>query len=679
MFTFKFKHLILLALLIRLVLIPFASDDFNLWANVTFTNFLFDGYNPWTITYNDPCLHWINPWRCPPLQLIMLLPAVAIENIHKNYLVTLYAVKLPLIFVDIQSLFFLYKILRLYQKSDEKAIRYSLLFALNPVVILASSIGAPSTDPLPVLFTLISLYYFLRSNGKDVAKMAISAIFLGLAAASKLYSLFLVPTFLAKLKNNRRILFFSFFTLTFLLFNLPFLLWDFNAYLGMLLLHNVSGYSPAVIFLNPSLNLFLKILLALLSMILLALSYIRRAHIIANIVLNLLAVYSLMGFGLFDVRYFAWLIPFAILLISCERVEIKWRRFLPFIFLPPLVIFSIYNGPYNNVEGRTGFFYFFYHWLRRKIVVFEVLPYSGAIRLIMGALNISLILYYFLVIFAKAGQFNFSIVGHEKLNILQNLRKNRKLLLFSLVFALTSFFVFVNVVPHENLHTRVYVKNSTFYFYDDFSYSTLNYQWGCIGNGTYTIQNAEVPSFIVIDGNLTLYRGWAHVRRGFQSSLDAIITVRFRFESFPENVTSFSLLNTNGGWFGAAKLDGSEQFIYFDEIENVTYPIAEVDENWHIINITYLENKQVIQYDDGTSITLNRDLSFDYLLLGCRVGSKTCGGRFSIDYVKVLVRDFNAGKHDKFYACLSLLAPIFSTFLTLIIVQRTYGNIADKH
>jgi len=670
--TLTLKHVLVLSFLVRLILIPFFSDDFNYWANLTFTSFLVKGYNPWTVTYNDPTLHWINPWRCPPLQLPLVIPPLIVNELTGNYILMLYAIKLPLVLIDILSIFFVYKILQMWSDNERKDIRYLLLFALNPISLWASAISG-STDPLLTLLLVMSVFFFLKSVENSKVEKHLSALFLGMSIAAKLFPVVFVPVFLLKLKETKeRIVFVILAALPIVLVSLPFLIWDYGSYVNMILFLNVGGVNPFVTFLTPGFSDFLKVLLAVTSILMFGVAYFRKTNILINIVLAFLALYALMGFSGFDAKYFSWFIPFAVLLASKkETLRVPAARFLPFIYIPSLVGYLIYNGPVNSVEGMTGFFYFAYQWLRLKVVVFRVLPLSDLIYTVAGAASALLILCYFVAVAVKAPSFTLPAIKSEKLDIIHAIKKNYKLFLSLFLITLVSVVVFAKIVPYETMVLGVEVSNSNLQFYDNFSRSILNPQWGVAGNGNYTIEFGEKPSYIRLNGNITLYRGWGPTWQGFKESSEAQVGLVFKLDEIPQNVSESAILVTNGGWFGVMKENKTYDFVYYDQITNKTALNVPIDYQWHELTVYYDKNDRLASFDNESSIILSRE-SFSYICLGLPINSSTemKGSSFSVDYVEVNVQNFYSNISSVIYVFLALFVPLVIISCTGVYISR---------
>jgi hypothetical protein len=135
-----------------------------------------------------------------------------------------FVVKIPFLISDVAIAFLLYKIVEELTHSKGLAEKAAFLWFLNPFVIWISA-GWGMWDTLPALFSLVAFFFLLRK------KYALSAVFLSLGVASKLYpALFLVPIAIYLLKSSpvgdkwkNCLKFFSVFTAATVLLFLPYL------------------------------------------------------------------------------------------------------------------------------------------------------------------------------------------------------------------------------------------------------------------------------------------------------------------------------------------------------------------------------------------------------------------------------------------------------------------------
>ncbi len=672
----KLKHIIFVAFIIRLILIPFFNDDFNFWAARTFTSFGISGFNPWIIVYNDPTLYWINPWRSPPPLIPLVAQAHLVSSYFGNEIIFLYLMKLPLVFADLVTTLFLYKIATTLSSSVKKAENLAMLFAFNPVTILVSAIWG-QTDPIPIMFTTIAVYFFLSATSR--VRLATSGIFLGWGIAFKLYPVFILPVFVLKLKNVRKaIIFLVLSILPLAVFSLPFLLWDFEAYVNRLLTHNVGGVFPLFPSFSSNVPLLVRIVHITSSIALFAIAFFRKKSLATNLVLSFLALYFILG-GSVVTNYLSWMTPFIILLFAQKNVgRFRGSWFLPFFAVPSMAWPLILSGPYNSVEGISGIFYWTYHWLREKIVVFRVLPFLENLILLLEIVNISMILYFFYKIVREPrkvktqeyykfkNSFNFSAIT-----------KNKRLIISSFLILAFSIFLFPKVVPFEPVKVIPKVKTSTFTFYDEFTVSFLNYQWWYEGDGTYRIHFNSVPSYIVLNATgsflnrTTISRCWWYVKNGFFNSSHA--TIEFEFRSILGGATNFVIAETDGGRFEVKSDESFAYFAYVDFVGNSSINIAEADEKWHVFKIEY-DRERRIYFDNELKGRYTSQETFSYLDFGNPQSTGGLGGSCSIDWVNATILDFPTGARNLGLVVVAIGGPYLALALltTGLVTNRRY-------
>jgi len=667
------KNILFLAFVVRLILIPFFSDNYNFWAFRLFTDYFIEGFNPWTILYRDPTLYWINPWRYPPPFLIFTAPAQIIYTYVRNEILFLYLIKMPLVFADLITIFFLYKTLMTLSGDVKKVGKLTLLYAFNPMTILVSVIWG-TMDPIPVMFTVASLYFFL--NATSTTGLATSALFLGWGIGFKLYPIFILPAFIAKLKRLKEAIIFVFFAcLPLAFFSAPFLLWDSESYVNILLTHQAEGVRPLSSILRLG-DLPIAQIVFFLSIIgLFIVAYRKKTSIIANVTLSFFVLYLALG-GLFDTNYFLWIVPFTILLLADKNVEkLQGSRLLPFITIPSIIHTLIFNGQYNHVEGSAGIFFWIYHWLRWKIVPFQILPFLQIATPIIGLMNIAIILYYIYKIL-KSSQVGTVHNGYHftSLSLSHTLKKNKSLALSSLVILVLPLLIFPQIMPFEPMKSKPEVAPSTFTFFDDFNGSTLNHQWSVMSNGTYTLHFDSNPSYIFLDvdgtpqDNASIYRGRSTSSSGFSNSSSATVEIRFRLNSLNDKVQSVVVAKTDGGWFGTATENSLTNFVYFfDGAGNSHLTIAPSDDRWHIFKMEYNISGRFVFFDREFKGKKSPN-TFSFLFLG---------GPCSIDWVKVVIEDFPIGNPSRTYALLALSVP--STTLLLITAGLLYPKTFRLH
>jgi hypothetical protein len=681
----KFHRILLLAFLIRLALTPFFSDDFNFWSVRFFVNLLMKGFNPWTVIYHDPTMYWINPWRYPPFIALFVLPASLIYFYTNDPLIFLYAIKIPIILSSLITSFLIYKIVCLLANDDGSAVKLASLYALNPFVIFLDMTNWGVLDAVAVMFTVASLYYFLvfhknRNNGN----LMLSAILLGCGIAAKLYPIFILPAFLAKLKRYKVILNFIIHTaIPFFIFSAPFLLWDYKAYIDILVFHNVGGYHPLFPFLHPSIqSLFDKIAILLPSVVFFIVAYTTKTPIVVNIILSLLALYFIMGGNIGS--YSLWIVPFGLLLLTSKNIimqRVGWV--ISVLPLPYIIIGLLVNGPYNSVEGTTGIFYFTYHYLRKKIVILKALESIKDVGAILAAISPALILFLFIFLVRESkNAFSNGVLigGQADPRGFSRCDKGRgsishqeviKYIVLVIVILITHKLTFTYVFNMEFSEGMPLIAPSRFEFFDDFSSSLLNYQWSYGGEGYYVIKNKENPSYVLINSTGTpynraaIYRGWGPIWQGFPPSTYSKIEIRFKFSGLLPNAHGLIIARANGGWFGVAKNGNSTFFVYFDDINNLSTLLSLADYEWHNFSIIYDSGARLIYFDGKFVKRLEGKEFFSFLFIGNPDTTAGLGGSCMYDWVKVTIEDFPVKDQNKVVVAMALLLPL--TVLLLII------------
>jgi alpha-1,6-mannosyltransferase len=121
-------------------------------------------------------------------------------------------IRLPMLVAEAISIFFIFKLLRIYKLPS----KYILLYALNPLVILELS-GNLHFEVLMICFLLVSVYFFQQN------RLMLSAIFFGLAICTKLVPLIFLPLFIRRLGIRKAIYYFGMVGISCLLLFLPLL------------------------------------------------------------------------------------------------------------------------------------------------------------------------------------------------------------------------------------------------------------------------------------------------------------------------------------------------------------------------------------------------------------------------------------------------------------------------
>ena len=318
------KYLALMAAgtIIRILLAPFFGHSWDMYVWIESGGLAARGVNVYEIRELTDF-----PWgfyAYPPLWLYWLTAVSALATDITALEIKVALIKAPIILTDILSAILLYRLARLYSLENSKARKITLLFYLNPISILISSVWG-MFDSIAVLLTLAASYLLLKR------RIIYSGLALALGTAAKIYpSLLLIPfsIYLAAEKEKRwRELAYliSSFALGILIAALPYMR-SIPAMLDKLLFHftNIGQFTYWVALSNFS-NTSLISLLSITSFILLCLVIVNRClqyrseslmlllYAVNGILLAFLATSSKV-----NVQYITWVLPFLLLLLTIK-------------------------------------------------------------------------------------------------------------------------------------------------------------------------------------------------------------------------------------------------------------------------------------------------------------------------------------------------------------------------
>jgi hypothetical protein len=154
----------------------------------------------------------------------------------QSYFLQLFIYKLPVILSNMLIAILLVKLAQLHNLKAKYTYFLLLGYLFNPYVIEVSTIWG-NFHNIATLFVLLSYYFF------QTGKHEYSLISLGMGIAVKLYPIFLVPLYLLKIKWSGIQAFIKNLLLVFsptILICLPFLIWDFNSFISVMLLSGLS-------------------------------------------------------------------------------------------------------------------------------------------------------------------------------------------------------------------------------------------------------------------------------------------------------------------------------------------------------------------------------------------------------------------------------------------------------
>lgn len=312
-----------LVIMTKLILMGLCSSDYEDLMFVPFVKTFLSGHNPYEYYYTNDL---IASFPYPPLMLLIESIfgwiSIKISSIFFSRLLF----KIPLLFFDLVGLHYLGKI------CDSRKKYLLILYFCSPIVLFSTYMHG-QLDIIPTVFLIISLFYLTRNLSAFDAHL--SAIFLGLALATKLHILAAIPIVLLYLYKKMGIkdtLIFGIETIAVLFaFIVPFF---------------GDGFINTVIFNKEQsllMNLVLdygtaQVLIAIVVIILIYLKAFQLTHINKELLLSITGVM----FSVFLMcvspmpGWFVWIVPFIFIYFSAVY-ENKYKM---------LAIYAAFNANY---------------------------------------------------------------------------------------------------------------------------------------------------------------------------------------------------------------------------------------------------------------------------------------------------------------------------------------------
>ena len=279
---------------------------------------------------------------------------------HMRYIpppLFLVCIKLPIIIADILVALLLYKIsTKVFNLPWEESRKMLLFWLLNPYVIFISSCWG-MFDAIPALLTLASFYFLI------IKRYNLSAFFLALAFACKLYPALILPLWLLALsRQNKKLLLkylaiFSTISLTIMLPDLQASAWVFESFLYLKadaaspICFGLVFWSFLLLFYNngPPEALVISIIIGsvlssgtiytvTLYTILKNQDMVNASTFLSYTLLALLPIF--IAYRIVYEQWLVWLLPFIIL----ERKK-KFHKIIPALSLTALM-YSVFNCPF---------------------------------------------------------------------------------------------------------------------------------------------------------------------------------------------------------------------------------------------------------------------------------------------------------------------------------------------
>lgn len=296
------------------------------------------------------------------------------------YFLQLFVFKIPIVLSNMLIAIILLKISRLHNLNNKRTYLLLIGYLFNPYVIEVSSIWG-NFHNIATLFLLLSYYLWQRG------KKEYSLLSLGISIAVKLSPIFIVPIYLLKMKWKGKKAFIKNLILIFsptIIICLPFIIWDFNSFISVMLLtgvstscNNFSWWSGVWRILNIYVSTptdplsYANPLLATMVIITNIIAYSsllfayfwfrkKKLSLLSGTILTFMFIYATHRYV--QETWIIWVIPFVLLdiLINEERIGTYW-------LLPLLVLggtHSLFGNPVFVLWGN---------WFRRLLPFSKIL------------------------------------------------------------------------------------------------------------------------------------------------------------------------------------------------------------------------------------------------------------------------------------------------------------------
>jgi hypothetical protein len=379
---------LLLVVLVNLILFPFFYTIFNLYTYETAVKLLISGRNPFHVIVSDPTLLEVNPASGLPFPILLAIPPYLLSQVFGDYLTFAVSFKYFLVACSIIATFYTYKTLELLGASEKKAASFSLLFALNPLVLSATQLHM-TYDIVAIMFTSISLYYFLLyMRNRKTKCVFISSLALGAGVACRIYSLILLPIFLLKTKK-RDVPYLALSLLLPLTLSLPFIISDPTSYMNTFLRN--FGFFGGV---RPHLaigleNRFFPIMIGVLIATYWGV-HLNKYGILTGALLALVAINVGRGFPM-SATHLSWMIPIATIVAFKSRS--KYLTVFPLVLSIPFLFWALTISGLWWPAGASGISYLMSH-LVEPIVIQWQYPVVLSIYPILSASVLVLFILY---------------------------------------------------------------------------------------------------------------------------------------------------------------------------------------------------------------------------------------------------------------------------------------------
>ena len=604
------------------------------------------------------------------MYFLFTVPAVVVRDFTGQQILYLAMIKIPFVISDVVTAYYVFRILTFFV-SERRALKFTSLYAFNPLVIFESS-GGGFNDPIVIALTVASLHYLLTyretksGTSPPQASLEKSAVLMGLGIATKFYPLLLVPVFLREIKTLRdRVIYLSLALVPILFFSLPFLVWDFQSYLDLLAFRNVGGVHP----LFPTLALpgyAATISIGALALVLLSI-YLTSFPLVTKLVMLFLWINIAIFASSFN--YMVWGVPFFTILVALDRK--LWG--LPLTPGITLLVALAFQGTYDRVGGSTGLYYWGYHLLQQPVVVFRQYPILAIAGPWLILVSEAAAVYYLILVYRSRSRSRETMPELRDTHLKLHSRTLGKSVFLTMLLLTLTFgsWAYVSVDGKFLEHHYPTVENTRFEFQGDLSLPLLDYQWVFEGNGTYSF-NPSASSIILesgSNGTARLFRGWTNVIDGFHLSNNATIEFSFRLDG-PCCSRNLTIAESNGGRLEAGPGPTNTDFRYFDSTTGQFLFQVPAYNGWHNVTLQYFTGARLFRLDKMQVVASH--VTFSRLLLGNDKPGVPPGVGLEFSNVRVKIDDFPTGVSNAYGSLLVTLGPLALTFSFFYFATRRY-------
>jgi hypothetical protein len=641
--------ILILGMGLRLVLLPWFSDPFNFWAGYLSSKILIQGVNPFSLFSGEPRFHQLGPWPYPAGYFVFTIGSF----LGSDGSAALYPiwVRIPNIFADAGTAVLLFRIARLFRLQPKWAGFCATSYLLNPFVILVSAVWG-TNDPIPVFFTVLALYFFVRG---DDSGRHLGAFSLGLGIATKLYPLLFLPALLAVMPDLRhRLKVVAVAAVPPLLTSAPFLLSNPFAYLGIVFSFagGTSGQNRGQLdpqfttwriaswFLGP-----LDARLAFVAAGALALGFAATYRRVRVKQLDLASAHGflVMLAYLLAVRwspsYFIWAVPFVSLVAS--RSLNGWKRWLALGFWTPALIYAlIYNGWYPDLHsGGSGLSYWLLVSGVQGVRVFDSFPEPVAPVLVLATVLAVFFLAYLLIQpTSRLHHETESIVEIDRFES-RGRNKGQTRVLAVLVAAFVAIFI-LSVGLHVQSQRPVgptdfanftVQPGGTVGMRDDFRADLLSFQWIFVGTGRYAL-HPNGTSGIVLDSGGT--NGTASLQVPL-STETLSVRLAFRIDSYFGN-EPIGVLRTTASQLEVRPVNGrGGTLLFLDTAANRSYALGTVSASWVSVGLASTPANRTVD-GLGSHLVLPPSGPVESVEIGPAAPYRDGGGRLVVGEVAMI-------------------------------------------